>query len=102
MGDDEAAEAAFYANANELDFEDPGEEQAEHMEEEEAQEEWDQEAGDAAELEAAAAEVDAAWEEEDAPVPTQKKNVNAMMSKKHTATSYWPQTETKEKATPTK
>jgi hypothetical protein len=107
--DVEAAEAAFYNNANELEFEDPGEEQAEEWEAAHA-EDWeeDQEAGDAAELEAAAAMVDAemGWDEGD-PLPVSRKNpnaVNKMVSKRNAQTSYFPTTTPKEaeKKAPTK
>jgi len=90
---DEVTEEAFYAvAADDLDFEDPGEEKAEAL--------YDQEAGDAAELEAAFASVDAdmeAWEEQ--AVPSQKtkpKEVQSMITKRNQATSYFPYTEAKE------
>jgi hypothetical protein len=94
--EEETAEDAFYAAADdELDFEDPAEEGAEHMEEE-----YDQEGGDAAELEAAMASVDADMDALNGEAePTQKtgyKEVRSMISKRNQATSYFPFTESKD------
>jgi hypothetical protein len=96
------AEAAYYAKAGGYDFEDPGEKQAEELEGQQAEaDEYDWEAGTAAELEAAATIVDAemAWEEDEDPqlaTRTKPAEVQAMISKRNQKTSYFPATAPKE------
>jgi len=107
---EQVAEAAYYhAEADGYDFEDPAEERAEALEGQEAAAEagdmylYDEEAGNAAEMEAAAAVVDAEmanWEEQEQnAVPatrTVPSEVRAMISNRNRRTSYYPATEPKE------
>jgi len=102
-----AAEAAYYTSADAYNFEDPAEERAQALEGQEAAAEagdldlYDEDAGNAAEMEAAAAVVDAEmanWEDQNAVPTTRTKplEVRAMISARNKRTSYYPATEPKE------